>query len=206
VFVTFARHACLGDCPVYQLTIHTDGVVEYDGEWAVGARGRRTSVLSAAQLAELDKAFDRARFCTLRDRYDQPELSDGPGATTAIFRAGGSKTVVHVNGDLSAPDALGELEERVDRIVGTAQWIHAPPTPRPPARNLCRECLDLNCSGTMQTCRDQGLDALCFDALVACARLAGEERSKCLGLLAARIPPVESHLACFDRCCTAYCR
>jgi hypothetical protein len=42
-YVSLQRTACLGDCPVYTVTIRSDGTVRYMGIESVGQSGERDS-------------------------------------------------------------------------------------------------------------------------------------------------------------------
>ena len=50
----------MGGCPVYSLTVHGNGNVEYEGVRYVPVRGRRTSTISIGKLQSLLGAIDRA--------------------------------------------------------------------------------------------------------------------------------------------------
>ena len=37
-----------------------------------------------------------------------------------------TKTIKHYHGDFSAPEELTELEDKIDEIVNSEQWINSP--------------------------------------------------------------------------------
>ena len=53
VQITLERTVCFGFCPIYKLTIHGNGLVEYDGDRNVTVSGHQTTQLTQAQVAEL---------------------------------------------------------------------------------------------------------------------------------------------------------
>src|SRR3982750_4230876 len=104
---TLERTGCYGECPVYRLTVNSDGSVVYGGTRWVKVLGRQVYKLSEAQMAELQIAFERANFSQLRD-YDKVESTDDDWAHLSYHRGGGFKRVRHYHGDNGAPPALGE--------------------------------------------------------------------------------------------------
>lgn len=139
---TLERTGCYGECPVYRLTVNSDGSVVYVGTRWVKVLGRQVYKISEAQLAELQAAFDRAGFLQFRD-YDHVENTDDDWAHVSLRRGVSFKRVRHYHGDNSAPPALGALEDEFDRIVDSSKFVGAqapsgnspPPAPTgtPPA-------------------------------------------------------------------------
>jgi len=132
---TLERTACYGECPVYRLTVHSDGSVVYVGTRWVKVLGRQVYQISEAQVAELQAAFEQANFNQLRD-YDKVESTDDDWAHISHRRGAGFKRVRHYHGDNTAPPALGALEDEFDRIVDSGRLVGVPSvtgTPTPPA-------------------------------------------------------------------------
>jgi hypothetical protein len=123
VLVTLSREGCYGGCPVYQLTIFRDGVVHYTGSRFVkSCAGERR--LDPAALAELERLFQTKRFLTFKTKYTDRRLSDASTARTSYESwSGVTKEIVHYHGDPSAPDALDDVENGIDRIVEVEKWI-----------------------------------------------------------------------------------
>src|SRR6478735_1034197 len=84
---TLERTGCYGECPVYRLTVNTDGSVVYVGTRWVKVVGRREYKLSDAQVSNLESAFERANFMLLRD-YDRVESTDDDWAHLSFLRNG----------------------------------------------------------------------------------------------------------------------
>jgi hypothetical protein len=134
---TLERTGCYGECPVYRLTVNSDGSVVYVGTRWVKVLGRQVYKITEAQLLELEAAFDRANFSQLRD-YDKVESTDDDWALISYRRPSGLKRVRHYHGDNAAPPALGALEDEFDRIVDSGRFVGVPsvsaappPTPAP---------------------------------------------------------------------------
>lgn len=129
--ITLQRTPCDGPCPVYRLTILDTGEVQYLGEAHVARTGPHTWKISGRRLERLAEAFERARYSRLEDRYTNREFGDAPGCRTSIeYEDGSSKSVDHYHGDPSAPFALTELEDEIDRIVGVERYTEPDLPPR----------------------------------------------------------------------------
>jgi len=122
---TLERTGCYGECPVYRLTVNSDGSVVYVGTRWVKVLGRQVYKISEAQLAELQAAFEHANFSQMRD-YDKVESTDDDWAHISYRRGGGFKRVRHYHGDNAAPPALGALEDEFDRIVDSGRLVGVP--------------------------------------------------------------------------------
>jgi hypothetical protein len=124
---TLERTGCYGECPVYRLTVASDGTVVYVGTRWVKVLGRREYKLSPAQLEELESAFERANFLMLRD-YDRVESTDDDWAHISFGHGSRLKRVRHYHGDNSAPPALSALEDEFDRITDSGRFVGLPAT------------------------------------------------------------------------------
>src|SRR5215510_12280935 len=130
--ITLERTACYGFCPVYKLTITADGAVVFEGRRFVKQEGVTIkSAITQDQLKRLMAEFDRVKFFSLEDDYmNNPRVcayyrTDNPSAFTSIRIDGKSKTVRHYHGcgGPKVPKEVTELENKIDEIVNTAQWL-----------------------------------------------------------------------------------
>jgi hypothetical protein len=133
--ITLKRTPCYGPCPVYEVTVSGTGEVEYSGEAHVARAGTHRWKISRRRLQRLAEAFERANYSRLEDRYTSREFTDAPGCLTSIeYENGTSKSIDHYHGDPTAPVALTELEDEIDRIVGVERYTE-PDFPFPPERD-----------------------------------------------------------------------
>ena len=125
--ITLERTPCFGSCPIYKLTIYGDGRVEYVGTQFVAVAGPRSDTLTAGQVRELFGAFELAGYFKLADEYMAP-VTDLPTTITSLTLGGQSKTVSNYGGCMidmpnKAPQALCDLETKIDTITNSAQWV-----------------------------------------------------------------------------------
>jgi Domain of unknown function (DUF6438) len=129
--ITLERTVCYGTCPIYKMTISSNGSVVFEGRRFVKKVGTAKSAISQEQLRVLLAAFEKIRYFELRDRYEQPEdgceqwVTDNPSAITSLTLNGKSKSVRHYHGcsGIEVLTELGKLEQAIDDAVNSAQWI-----------------------------------------------------------------------------------
>lgn len=143
------RTDAFGVAPAYTLSIYADGTVVYKAmphETApiyrakrnVKKRRRATSKVSQADIQQLISEFERINYFSLKDDYgmsggfgpapteDCPEKrTDHPSAYTSLAINGKTKKVAHYHGckGNDAAEKLTRLENRIDEIVNTRQWV-----------------------------------------------------------------------------------
>lgn len=125
--ITLERTACFGTCPIYTLAIYEDGRVEYVGQDFVTVKGEQTGSITAEQIQELVAAFQDADYFNLQDEYTAP-VTDLPTTITSFTFDGKTKTIRNYGGCLDgmlvpAPQALCELENKIDEVTNSAQWV-----------------------------------------------------------------------------------
>lgn len=125
--LTLERTACFGACPVYRVTIHADGRVEYEGTQWVEVRGKREGRADPESLAELREALAGLELEAKHYQYGKPAcgqfMTDMPGARITIVRPAGEQRYSFNEGCTATPDELKRLAERIDRAARTGRWI-----------------------------------------------------------------------------------
>ena len=117
------RTACLWQCPIYTLSIYESGKVIYEGKEFVNIKGKKIISLNSKQLEELNSEIRRANIYSLKDNYVGGP-TDAPSVIITIIINGRKKTINHYLGSPDAPKELTDLEEKVDIIVNSVQWIN----------------------------------------------------------------------------------
>ena len=123
VEITLRRGVCYGYCPDYTVTIGGDGQVRYEGRAFVNVRGERTATIPREDVAGLLRRFDEIDFENLQDSY-RGQVTDLPTYTVTLTRDGRTKRVVDYAGTQAGmPRSVRDLQDEIDRVAGTAQWV-----------------------------------------------------------------------------------
>lgn len=121
--VTLTRGVCFGFCPDYTVTVTSDGEVTYVGRRFVNEVGERHATIPAAEARRLIARFDEIGFNDLRDEY-RGRVTDLPTYTLTLERNGHRKTVLDYAGTSAGmPQSVRALQQEVDRVANTAQWV-----------------------------------------------------------------------------------
>lgn len=129
VALTLDRTACFGTCPIYRVTIYTDGTVVYEGERFVEVTGEQTTTIDPEAVEQLVAGFEAAGYFEWNDEYTEMRVTDQPYITTSVTRGGETKQIVRYAGDANAPLALPYLENWIDLAARTSQWTGANVSP-----------------------------------------------------------------------------
>jgi hypothetical protein len=121
--ITLSRGACYGTCPIYEIAIHGDGTVLYDGRAYVRTKGKKKAQISHAALVQLVDAFRKADYFSLADRYVSG-VTDNPTYVSSISFDGRSKSVLdYVGREAGMPPGVSDVEAAIDRLSGASKWI-----------------------------------------------------------------------------------
>jgi hypothetical protein len=121
--ITLGRSACYGACPTYEIEIHGDGTVLYDGKAFVGTTGQRTVKISHAFLVKLVDFFRKADYFSLADGYVSG-VTDNPTCVSSISFDGLSKSVLdYVGRRVGMPPGVSDVEDAIDRLSGASKLI-----------------------------------------------------------------------------------
>ena len=125
---------CLFDCPVFELTIHSDGRVRHSGPSFEDTGGPHESRIDGRGLAAIAKALRDARFDAMRDRY-QDEADGCENVFTDMSTLGFSvsrrqglrnKSVVLYAGCLGPTvptERINVLIKAIDQVTGTGALL-----------------------------------------------------------------------------------
>jgi hypothetical protein len=125
--VSLERSGCFGTCPSYIVTIHQNGLVEYEGRRFVKATGRRTRRIPKAAADRLFAEFETAHFFDLKPSY-RSSITDQATYVLTLSRGGGVHSVEDYAGvTVGMPPVVKDLERAVDVTAGTDEWIGRKP-------------------------------------------------------------------------------
>ena len=126
--VTLYRSPCSAGCPVYDVSVTSDGVVRYEGRDGVLRRGAEDARIPQARVDALTRELEGAGYFKFASRYRPSErvcgryVPDAPTVITSVTVGDRSKRIEHDHGCGSAPMALKVLESRIDEVLGTERW------------------------------------------------------------------------------------
>ena len=124
--ITLERTACFGTCPVYSLKIYEDGRVVYEGKEFVKRTGMAEGRIKKKALHDLVAEFMKLNYFELKKKPDCPiSATDFPAAMTSLNWKGRGNAVEHNHGCQGSEllKELSKLEDKIDEVVNTAQWI-----------------------------------------------------------------------------------
>lgn len=124
--LTIERTPCKGRCPAYVLHVDARGHVAYEGRHFADPMGKHEKTLRKAQLRELVAAIQAADFWAYAERYDEPSIKDVPSASTQCTMNGRTHRVLN---RFNAPESLGQLQARLDSIIGQGGYQPVPEQP-----------------------------------------------------------------------------
>ena len=121
--ITLQRTQCYGPCPAYSVEVKGTGEVTFVGNTNVLITRQHHAQLPKPSIEALLAAFRQADYFSLKDNYSMM-VTDSPTYKTSIEFDGQKKSVRdHVGLRVGMPEAVTNLEDSVDRIVGTQKWI-----------------------------------------------------------------------------------
>lgn len=138
--ITLERGACYGNCPDYRVTVHGNGLVEFDtgddhfegtdpqvhleyNGHNVLLPGRHTAHVDPALAVQLVERFRAAHFFGLKKEYVY-SATDNPTQMLTVRIGKASKTVTdYIGTQAGMPQEVRDLEEAVDVVAGTARWV-----------------------------------------------------------------------------------
>jgi hypothetical protein len=124
--ITLERTACKGNCPVYSMTVHGDGTIEYDGFLNVPVKGKRIGTIAKDSVISLLKAIEKVNVNALQAKYAKQDMTDLPSVVfTVIHTHEGilrGKSIMDYQGDATAPEALRMIYNQMDAWYHLIQW------------------------------------------------------------------------------------
>jgi hypothetical protein len=90
----------------------------------VAVPGPQSATIEPAAVQALGDAMIEAGYLTREDAYMAQDVSDLPYVVTSLTLSDGTtKRIEHYYGDLSAPEALTQIEALIDQTANSAQWV-----------------------------------------------------------------------------------
>lgn len=117
-FATIKKTFCYGKCPVYEMTIYSDGKVVLNGKANIEMIGRWENKISEADLAAFVKMAEDINYMELDDKYDSA-VTDLPSTTTSIVINGKRKEVYR---RANYPERILKFEALFTELLEREGW------------------------------------------------------------------------------------
>lgn len=123
--VTIDRDECYGVCPAYSLSIAGDGTVKYVGRSYVKVKGPASAQVARSDVQSLVDQLLEADYFNLSVPVDCPAgtFTDASTVTTSLALGGRTHSVQDYKGDPCVPKSLSGLEDAIDAVANSAQWV-----------------------------------------------------------------------------------
>lgn len=119
--IEMERTACLGECPVYRLSLCRDGTAEYRGVAFAEREGRFVGELPLRTFGRLAFAVERISFMGLDEDYTV-RVTDLPSTIiTVVESETGAEHRVRDYGE-QAPPEFWMLAETLDAVAARIEW------------------------------------------------------------------------------------
>lgn len=123
--ILLTRTPCYGRCPSYRVELFSSGEIRFFGDLHTRAPLDRKKTISPDLVRQLLREIDEAGFWGWDNQY-QFSVSDADTAIVEVRRGRKTKKIFHYapgfEGD-PAPKALLSIEEKIDRLAGTEEWV-----------------------------------------------------------------------------------
>jgi hypothetical protein len=123
VRIILERLGCYGECPSYRVELRGDGSSTFFGYSFVRAVGEHHDTVNREEFARLVQLFRQADLFSLENAYTSPVVDMSTDRITLIIGSQ-QKIVVDYEGlSVGMPLVVSQLEDEIDRVGRTQQWI-----------------------------------------------------------------------------------
>jgi len=116
--VELSKGPCYGKCPVYALTVYTNGIVAYEGKQFTNREGVFVTKLSDAELRTLKSDLQAAKLNTFLDGY-RSKVPDLQTVTITYYSTDYTKTIV---GKDSRPEPVMKIQSSLEALEQLPNW------------------------------------------------------------------------------------
>ena len=117
--ISMKKTSCMGDCPVYEISIYSNRTVLLKAEENLELEGTYKSKLSKENYEELVTAFENSNFFSFKNEYTSRIFKDLP--TTWIFYSTSDRQK-KIKDYYGAPEELKKLEIMVASLIDSLEW------------------------------------------------------------------------------------
>ena len=120
MFASIERTPCYGECPVYKLTIFSNGDALYEGRLNVEMEGLHTGVFSKRSLKQISDLAADINFFDFEDSYIDQYITDVPSTIVTFVKDGERKTIR--SNSFQTPKELINFQNFIDQTAKDADW------------------------------------------------------------------------------------
>lgn len=124
--IQIERTTCFGTCPAYELTIHGNGRVVFEGKEFVAHKGTAEGQISREKLNQLLEFIDEINYMQIpSDPECESWATDMPSVFLTIETGGERNSITHYKGcrGFEHEEELSSLEAAIDSLAGSEKWI-----------------------------------------------------------------------------------
>ncbi|MFT7333993.1 MAG: hypothetical protein ACI81S_002216 [Sphingobacteriales bacterium] len=120
MLASIERTPCYGECPVYKMTIFTNGDALYEGRMNVEMEGLHTGVLSRRSVKKIIELAEDIKFFDFDENYIDEYITDIPSTIVTFVKDGNRKTIR--SNSFQTPKELISFQNFIDQMGKDAEW------------------------------------------------------------------------------------
>lgn len=117
--IYYARGACFGMCPIFELTVFRDGKATYLGKNHVDRIGRYEAQVGFSDVEHIRQKAMGIGYFSMQSEYDNEHVQDLPNIITAIDN---DSKLYRVRNRYKGPTALRVLYTELDSLIERQAW------------------------------------------------------------------------------------
>ena len=120
--IAIERTACYGFCPMYTLTLHSDGTVFYTGRGNVRLLGEHKGWIHPVIFSRLAALAEELGVTDKFEVQYDCAVTDSPTVFLSTVKAGQRRIIKHYAPNSSGPVALWWFEQLLDESIDRVEW------------------------------------------------------------------------------------
>ena len=117
--IELTKGPCFGKCPMYTITIYSNGLAAFDGKRFTEKEGLHYKDIGRAKAKEIKNAAKAADFFVMEDDYPN-KVTDISTHTIVYHEGSRSKTV---KGNINLPQGAKDVIKILDGVAEGKGWI-----------------------------------------------------------------------------------
>lgn len=122
--ISLKTSPCFGTCPVFDITIQTDGNAKYIGKRFTKLQGEFQATIGKDSLIHLYNLLRKADVFSLESRYEV-SYTDMPTYTLNVKNKEGKSKTISDYGP-SGPQPLKEVYKEISKLIRETKWQEVP--------------------------------------------------------------------------------